>query len=75
MKQLRVLALLHKDLIPPQDAKKVPEDQYAKWKTEFEVLEALQKLKHEVFVLGVESDLTPIRNAISRCRSPPGTHG
>jgi len=63
MKRLRILVLMHKDLVPPDhpnghDLKNV------EWKTEFDVVNTLRKLGHEVFPLGVKSDLGVIRTAI-----------
>ncbi len=63
MRRLRVLVLMHKDLVPPeqlngQDLKNV------EWKTEFDVVTTLRKLGHEVLPLGVKSDLGVIRTAI-----------
>ena len=62
MKPLRVLALMHEHLIPPQGAT-VTDSVDATWKTEFAVLRALRKLGHEVQVLGVQDDLGAIRKA------------
>ena len=63
MKRLRVLVLMHKDLVPPDhlnghDLKNV------EWKTEFDVVSTLRKLGHEVLPLGVKSDLGVIRAAV-----------
>lgn len=64
MKRLRVLTLMHEDLIPPEGVAKVPLDQYVPWKTEFDVQAGLRELGHEVHPLGVSSDLAPIVAAI-----------
>jgi D-alanine-D-alanine ligase len=64
MKRLRVLVLMHGDLVPPEEATGVPEDKYVPWKTEFDVLMGLEQLGHTVRRLGADSDLTPIRQAI-----------
>lgn len=63
MRKLRVLALMHEDLVPPE---KPPEGDLAavKWKTEFDVLTTLRELGHEVQAVGVRSDLAVIRKAI-----------
>lgn len=63
MKRLRVLVLMHEDLVPPDhlnghDLKTV------EWKTEYDVVSTLRKLGHEVQPLGVKSDLGVIRSAI-----------
>jgi D-alanine-D-alanine ligase len=63
MRSLRVLALVHKELVPPQDA--TPDASLsADWKTEFDVLSFLRSAGHDVQPLGVEEDLPPIRRTI-----------
>lgn len=63
MKQLRILVLMHKDLVPPDDLNGQKPDQ-ADWKTEYDVVTTLRKLGHEVRPLGVKSDLGVIREAV-----------
>jgi D-alanine-D-alanine ligase len=63
MKPLKVLVLMHKHLVPPQDTSGV-DTQQAEWKTEFDVVTALRNIGHEVEPLGVEQDLGIIRNTI-----------
>lgn len=63
MKPLRVLVLMHKHLVPPQDTTGI-ETQKAEWKTEFDVVTTLRKIGHETEPLGVEKDLGIIRNTI-----------
>ena len=63
MKKLRILALMHEDLVPPKDVEgydlsTVP------WKTEFDVVETLKDLGHQVCPVGVWNDLAVIRDAI-----------
>ena len=63
MKPLRVLALMHEDLVPPDDPGDA--DMLAvPWKTEFDVVSTLRELGHEVRPLGVRSDLGVVRQAI-----------
>jgi D-alanine-D-alanine ligase len=62
-KKLRVLALVHPDLVPPEEAKK--EDVLAApWKMEYDVVHTLRELEHEVTIVPVGDDLGPIRNAV-----------
>jgi D-alanine-D-alanine ligase len=62
MKKLRVLALLHHYLVPPDDI--TGHDlETADWKTEYDVTKALRELGHDVLVLGVKDDLGAIREA------------
>lgn len=63
MKSLRVLVLMHKQLVPPEDTSGI-DTQKADWKTEFDVVTTLRKIGHEVEPLGVETDLGIIRSAI-----------
>ena len=63
MKPLRILALCHEDLVPPEDASRTDVAD-ADWKMEFDVTVSLRKLGHEVHTLGVGSDLGVIRKAI-----------
>lgn len=63
MKPLKVLVLMHKHLVPPQDTSGV-DTQKAAWKTECDVLTTLRKIGHEAEPLGVEKDLGIIRSTI-----------
>jgi D-alanine-D-alanine ligase len=58
----RVLVLVHKALVPKEDvsaAEVSPE-----WRMEWDVVTTLRKRGHELLVIGVHDDLTPIRRAI-----------
>ena len=63
MKRLRILALMHEDLLPPEDAAQ-RNTADADWKMEFDVTSTLGTLGHEVHNLGVGGDLGVIRKAI-----------
>jgi D-alanine-D-alanine ligase len=63
MKRLRVLALMHKSLVPPEDVSGVNLEA-AEWITEHDVITTLRALGHEVLPVGVAGDLAPIRDAI-----------
>jgi D-alanine-D-alanine ligase len=63
MKKLRVLALMHESLVPPDELG----DQdlaTADWKTEYDVVRTLRSLGHEVLPVGVAGDLGPIRDTV-----------
>ena len=62
-KKLRVLALMAEGMVPPEDVSQV-DVRTASWKTEFDVVQTLLELGHEVHVLGVGGELAPIRIAI-----------
>jgi D-alanine-D-alanine ligase len=63
MKRLRILVLMHVDLVPP-DPLNGQEVTGAEWKTEYDVVSTLRKLGHDVKPLGVKSDLGVLRSAI-----------
>ena len=63
MKALRVLALLHDYLVPPDDTDGVDVIQ-ARWKMEFDVVSHLEDMGHQVRKVGVKDDLGVIRQAI-----------
>jgi D-alanine-D-alanine ligase len=63
MKRLRILVLMHEDLVPP-DPLNGQEVTGAEWKTEYDVVSTLRTLGHDVKPLGVKSDLGVLRSAI-----------
>ncbi|HWP56978.1 MAG TPA: ATP-grasp domain-containing protein [Candidatus Acidoferrales bacterium] len=64
MTRLRVLALAHKELVPPENVAG-HDIASADWKTEFDVISALREMGHDTRVLGVADDLGVIRQATS----------
>jgi D-alanine-D-alanine ligase len=64
MKSLRVLVLLHPDLMPPDSLKGFSEQEVNTWKTEYDVVSTLRGSGHEVHPLGIKSELAPIREAV-----------
>lgn len=62
MKTHRVLALVHKNLVPREDVS--TEEVNPEWRMEYDVITTLKKRGHEVLVIGVHDDLTPIRQSI-----------
>lgn len=63
-KKLRVLVLLHPDLIPPDSLKGYSEKEINVWKTEYDVVSTLRGSGHDVRVVGVQHELKPIRDEI-----------
>jgi len=63
MKKLRVLVLVHEDLVPPDSTDGFTEAQIAEWKTEFDIISALSDLGHYVQPCGLSDDLGVIRRA------------
>ena len=64
MKHLRILLLTHPQLIPPDSLKGLSERELHDFKTEIDVIGTLRKIGHDVKALGVQDELTPIREEI-----------
>ena len=64
MKRLRVLVLVHPDLVPPDSTKGYSAQEINEWKTEYDVVSTLRAAGHEVRPLGVHDELKPVREAI-----------
>jgi D-alanine-D-alanine ligase len=64
MRKKRVLVLMHIDLVPPDDVSGKPDAEVFEYKTEYDVINGLRDLGHEVHKLGLYDDLTPLRQAI-----------
>lgn len=67
MSSLRVMVLMHADLVPPDEASE-EERAAAEWKTEFDVVAGLRRLGHEVRKVGVRNDLKVIRDVAEEWR-------
>ena len=61
--KLRVLALVHRHLIPPETIPEGTDLVSAPWRTEYDVATTLRAMGHEVQVLAVHDDLGDIRRA------------
>jgi D-alanine-D-alanine ligase len=61
MTRLRVLALVHRHLIPPDTMPEGTDIVSAPWRTEYDVITTLRALGHDVRALGVHDDLGDIR--------------
>jgi D-alanine-D-alanine ligase len=64
MKRLRVLVLLHPDLMPPASREGYTEKEAHAWKTEFDVVNTLRAARHDVRAIGVQHELRPIRDEV-----------
>jgi D-alanine-D-alanine ligase len=58
---MRVLALVHRHLIPPDTIEEGTDITSEPWRTEYDVITALTGMGHEVKALGVHDDLGEIR--------------
>ena len=65
MRKLRVLVLVHEDLVPPDDLDGHSEKEIEAWKTEYDVVSCLRDMEHDAQPLGVSSDLAVIQASIS----------
>ena len=63
MKKLRVLTLMHEDLVPPDELNGV-DLATVEWKTEFDVITTLRDMGHEVRPVGVRNELEVIQKAV-----------
>ena len=64
MKPQRVLALVHKGLEPPDEKVDKATAETAEWRMEYDVVRTLKVLGHEIRVIGVHDDLTPIKKTM-----------
>jgi len=63
-RKLRVVVLMHEDLVPPDDLAGLDDKDIWRFKTERDVVETLQKLGHEVRKLGLWDELLPLRREL-----------
>ena len=68
LKPRRIIVLVHKSLIPPEDIGDLTDEQIAPFKTEFEVRKGLRALGHEVVMVGLSDELAPLRTAIEELK-------
>ncbi len=68
LKRRRIIVLVHESLIPPDDISKLPDEEVEVFKTEFDVREGLLALGHEVHMVGLTDELTPLRTAIEELK-------
>jgi D-alanine-D-alanine ligase len=59
--RLRVLALVHRHLVPPEAIEAGTDTIAAPWRTEYDVISSLTAMGHDVQTLGVHDDLGDIR--------------
>ena len=61
--KLRVLALVHRHLVPPDPVPDGVDPVATEWRTEYDVISTLKALGHDVLTLGVHDDLGELRRA------------
>jgi D-alanine-D-alanine ligase len=67
-KPLRILMLMDKALVPPDSVEDLSPGKIAPFRTELDVYLSLKRLGHEVLKLGVQDDLSVIREAIDELK-------
>jgi D-alanine-D-alanine ligase len=65
MKRYRILLMAHESLVPPEDATGLSEREIDEFRTEYNVLTALQEIGHHVRVIGVRDRLSELRETIA----------
>jgi D-alanine-D-alanine ligase len=63
-KKLRIIVLVHQDLVPPDSLEGLSERDKLEVKTEFDVISTLNNMGHEVFPIGLYNQLNVIGNAL-----------
>ncbi|MGB5104725.1 MAG: hypothetical protein WBO04_15595 [Steroidobacteraceae bacterium] len=68
MKKLRVLALVHETLVPPETTGGYSEQEIDEWRTEYDVTTSLRARGHDVRVLGMGDNLAELRSVVTDWR-------
>src|SRR5690606_25005181 len=63
-KRLRIMVLMHEDLIPPDSLDGYTDKEMQEWKTEYDVVVTLREMGHDVRPLGLWDDLGKLRKEI-----------
>ncbi len=63
-KKLRIVVLVHEELVPPESIEGLTDKDIQPWKTEYDVIINLKQMGHEVYPVGLYSDLGIIRRAL-----------
>ncbi len=66
--KLRVQVLLHQDLMPPATLEGVENIENEAWRTEYDVITTIRQMGHEVFPVGLRSDLAVITRALEEIK-------
>lgn len=65
-RKLRVIVLVHEDLVPPDALDSLENKEKELWRTEYDVVSTLRAMGHEVWPIGVRSELSVIREAMEQ---------
>ncbi len=66
LKPMKILALMHEDLVPPASLEGLTEKQIQPFKMEYDVMTTLEGMGHEVHGVGVYSDVGVLAEALDR---------
>jgi D-alanine-D-alanine ligase len=61
--KLRILVLLSQELMPPETIPEGVEKEKQLWRTEYDIISTLKSMEHEVYPVGLKSDLAVIAKA------------
>jgi D-alanine-D-alanine ligase len=61
--KLRIVVLLSQELMPPDSIPEGVEKEKQAWRTEYDVISTLKAMEHDVYPVGLRSDLAVIANA------------
>jgi D-alanine-D-alanine ligase len=64
--KLRILVLVHEDLIPPEKIEEGVVKEKQPWRTEYDVVSTLRTMGHDVQAAGLRSDLAVVGKAIEQ---------
>ena len=65
---MRVLVMMHRELLPPESLVGLSDKEIEPFKTEYDVVTALGHLDHEVHQIGLHDELRPLRLALQEVR-------
>ncbi len=68
MRKYRILLMVEKSLVPPEETSGMSEAQIDEFRTEYDILSTLRRLKAEVRVVGIGDHLTELRETIDEFR-------
>ena len=63
-KKLRIIVLVHQDLVPPDTLDGLSDKEKAEIKTEYDVTSTLKKMGHDVYPIGLYNQLNVIGDAL-----------
>jgi D-alanine-D-alanine ligase len=68
LRSLRIMVLMHSELMPPDTMEGYTDEEILEWKTEFDVLTTLQAMGHDARPFGVTNSLQPMDDFIQSFR-------